>query len=530
MTVVAVDYARYSSEELQDERSILDQQRGNEAKRARDVPEAGPIARHFEDAGISGASMINRPALQALLRSAARGEFQIVIAESLDRLSRDQADAANIFKLLSFHRVRLITCEEGEIDEMIIGFKGTMSAMFLKGLAAKTRRGLMGQVERGKMAGGLSYGYRVTEVGTWAIVPEQAATIVRICTLYADGVSPLAIAKMLNTEGVPGPHGCPWSPSTVHGHARRGTGILNNELYVGRYVWPRQRFIKNPATGKRVARLVAEAERRTYPRPHLRILDDALWTRVKARQAATQRLITAGPQQAHRGPYLFSQLTKCGVCGGGFSAVSRDQLRCFNKVKRGTCTNTRVIGRVEVERRVLTALQQKFLADPVAFATFSEAFVAETNRLRAEQAAARRAAPEELARINRRSTDLMELLLQGFRDERWKAELARIEQRRVELEAEIAARGAEPVPPALHPNMATLYREKVAQLASALDHPDEGQRAAARDSLRGFITAIVIPPGDELLRVHGDLGKMLTAASGDSLAAAVDDVGCGGGI
>ena len=475
--------------------------------------------------------MMNRPGLQALLRAAARGEFQIVVA----RIARPAVAAIRptrrrIFKLLTFDGVRLITFEEGEIDEMVIGFKGTMSALFLKGLSQKTRRGLLGQVERGKMAGGLSYGYRVAEVGTWAIVPEQQAVIVRICEDYANGVSPLMIAQRLNREGVPGPHGCAWSPSTIHGHARRGTGILNNELYVGQYVWPRQRFIKNPATGKRVARLVPEAERGTYPRAHLRILDDALWARVKARQAATRRLITAGPQQAHRGPYLFSQLTKCAVCGGGFSAVSRDQLRCFNKVKRGTCTNTRVIGRVEVERRVLTALQQKFLADPVAFATFSEAFVAETNRLRAEQAAARRAAPQELAAINKRSKDILELLLRGFTDEAWKLELAQIERRRGELEAEIAARGAEPVPPALHPHMATLYREKVAQLASALDHPDEGQRAAARDSLRGFITAIVIPPGDGLLHVHGDLGKMLTAAGGDSHAAAVDDVGCGGGI
>ena len=55
----------------------------------------------------------------------------------------------------------------------------------------------------------------------------------------------------------------------------------------------------------------------------------------------------------------------------------------------------------------------------------------------------------------------------------------------------------------------TLYRQKVTELAAALDHADEGQREPARDSLRGFITAIVIPP-DGLLQVHGDLGRMLT--------------------
>jgi site-specific DNA recombinase len=60
---------------------------------------AGTI-RHFGDAGISGASMVGRPGLQALLRAAANGEVDLVIAESLDRLGRNQADIARIYQLL----------------------------------------------------------------------------------------------------------------------------------------------------------------------------------------------------------------------------------------------------------------------------------------------------------------------------------------------------------------------------------------------------------------------------------------------
>jgi hypothetical protein len=37
----------------------------------------------------------------------------------------------------------------------------------------------------------------------------------------------------------------------------------------------------------------------------------------------------------------------------------------------------------------------------------------------------------------------------------------------------------------------------------------------ARSALRGFIDQIVIPPGDALLEVRGDLGRMLTAAAGE---------------
>src|SRR5690606_37683727 len=76
----------------------------------------------------------------------------------------------------------------------------------------------------------------------------------RIFTDYAAGVSPREIARKLNAERVPGPRGEDWKDTTIRGQANRGTGILNNELYVGRLVYGRTRFVKDPATGKRLAR------------------------------------------------------------------------------------------------------------------------------------------------------------------------------------------------------------------------------------------------------------------------------------
>jgi site-specific DNA recombinase len=65
-------------------------------------------------------------------------------------------------------------------------------------------------------------------------------------------MSPKFLAKRLNAERCPSPEGSPWNPSTIHGNASRGTGILNNELYIGRLVWNRLRYVKDPDTGKRV--------------------------------------------------------------------------------------------------------------------------------------------------------------------------------------------------------------------------------------------------------------------------------------
>jgi site-specific DNA recombinase len=88
----------------------------------------------------------------------------------------------------------------------------------------------------------------------------------------------------LNKDGMQGPAGKTWGPSTIYGNWQRGTGILNNELYVGRLVWNRQQFIKDPNTGRRQARLNPEAKWIIEEVPHLRIIDDHLWSRVKERQ------------------------------------------------------------------------------------------------------------------------------------------------------------------------------------------------------------------------------------------------------
>ena len=227
------------------------------------------------------------------MADALAGKFEIILAEALDRLSRDQADIASFYKRMRFADVQTVTLSEGEISDLHIGLKGTMNALFLKDLADKTRRGLRGRVEAGKSGGGNSYGYDVVRTiaadgtpvrGDRTVNEAQAAIVRRIFGEYAAGKSPRAIAKDLNAEGVPGPSGKGWGPSTIHGNSERGTGILNNELYLGRLVWNRLRYVKDPETGKRVSRVNPESEWIIHDVPELRIIDDDLWQAAKERQ------------------------------------------------------------------------------------------------------------------------------------------------------------------------------------------------------------------------------------------------------
>ena len=261
MTRVAL-YARYSSDNQRDA-SIEDQLRICREKAER---EKWTVVSAYKDAGISGASMILRPGIQTLLQDAQRQQFDVVLAEALDRISRDQADVATLFKHLRFAGVPIITLAEGEISELHVGLKGTMNALFLKDLAAKTHRGLRGRVEDGKSGGGLCYGYRVVKKldergelirGDREIDEVQAIVARRIFKEFASGISPRTIARTLNAEGVAGPDGSLWNDSTIRGHVKRGTGIINIAANA-----PRQNF---SSIGQPASTFMAAGSGRTAP-------------------------------------------------------------------------------------------------------------------------------------------------------------------------------------------------------------------------------------------------------------------------
>jgi site-specific DNA recombinase len=175
----------------------------------------------------------------------------------------------------------------------------------------------------------------------------------------ATGTSPRAIALSLNQEGVAGPSGKDWGPSTINGNRQRGTGILNNELYIGRLVWNRLRYVKEPATGKRISRLNPEAKWITREVPELRIIDLDLWDKVKARQATLEASTSGKPAPGYwdrrRPKYLFSGLMKCSECGGGAVIWNQVRIGCANARNKGTAPTSTLSAAMRSKSPCLTA-------------------------------------------------------------------------------------------------------------------------------------------------------------------------------
>ncbi len=488
-------YARYSSDH-QSERSIDDQLR---LCRERLTALGGQLVETFTDYAISGASAINRPGLQAMMAAARAGRFEAVVAEALDRISRDQEDVAAIYKRLTHLGIKVITAAEGEVNELHVGLKGTMNALFLKDLAAKIRRGQSGRAAEGLSAGGLPYGYAVDLAydakgepirGRRRIVEDQANVVRRIFRAYAAGETTRAIAAALNREGIPGPRSRAWNASTIAGSRKRRSGILHNEMYLGRIVFNRQTFRKDPDTGRRVTRANPAEAWVVADRPDLRIIDDAIWAACQAKMAQHARI---GTQVRRRARHLLDGLTFCGSCGGAYSGKDRHRISCINHRERGTCDNGRTIARAKLEAKVLTGLREQLVAPEIVAEALKE-YRAERRRLRQTQESRRGKIEAELREVVQKIDRIVAAIEDGVDTPTLRARLPELEARRADLERDRAAQ-----PPAeivdIHPGFAEHYRQRLDGMVALLDGDGEAKNEAI-GFLRALIERITLHPGE----------------------------------
>jgi site-specific DNA recombinase len=522
--VRAAIYARYSTD-LQSQASITDQV---ELCRRYIEARGWTLVHSFADRAVSGASTVQRPSFQDMVRAVERSEIDVIVTEALDRIGRNLADVATLHDRLEFRRVALHTVSAGPITTMHVGLLGTMAQLFLSDLKQKTKRGLIGRIRAGKSAGSKAFGYDVVgegsarQAGERTINEPEAAVVRRIFRLFAGGESARAIAQRLNREGIKGPGGRAWCDTAIRGQRDRGTGLLNNEIYRGMLIWNRCSYVKDPRTGKRLARPNPSDAWESVEAPQLRIVDEDLWIRAKARQAETGFAVTrdgAGNalNRTHRRKFLLSGLLTCGSCGAGYTMVSATQYGCAARRQKGTCTNDRLLPRADIEGRVLAALKTK-LVTPDLVKAFTDAYVAETNRLAHDQVRAQAEWARESIEVNRRLKTVLDAIEEGRYSRELRERLDELEQRKDELRRMAAEQAKVASPVRLHPNLADLYARKVDDLERMI--ADNEHKAEAMTLIRSLVERIVLTPEDGELRadLHGDLARILSICEGAGVA------------
>lgn len=508
----AAIYARYSSD-LQRDRSIEDQMALCRAAAARS---GFTVVVAYDDRAASGASVHGRPGLQALMQAARADAFDVLIVENLDRLSRDQEDLPAIYKRLTFAGIDIMQVDAGgsRADQITVGVRAIVGALYLTDLAHKVRRGLAGVVRDGRYAGGCPYGYRVTpgEPGNLQLDPEAAAIVQRIFREYVAGKRPRAIAQDLNRDGIAPPRGTQWNASTINGNAKRGNGIILNQVYVGTIVWNRLRMIKHPDTGRRISKVNPESEQHHAEAPQLRIIDDETW---QAAQAIKQARGGAHPYKARAPRHLLSGLLRCAACGSGMSSYGRDscgsvRIRCSAEKESKSCPSPRTFRLDRIEALVLSTLREQ-LTSREAIRYYLKTY----NAQREERARLARAEhnrmQERLDHIAAEHERIMRGYIKGFIGEaEAEATLPSLRAERDRITATLAAEPEARVV-SLHPAAVDRYLAAIENLSDALAAGDIASSVGAREALRELIERVIVlqEPRHTAVEIHGHLARLI---------------------
>ena len=151
----AVIYARYSTD-LQSASSIDDQVRLCRERLERDGHELMQV---YNDRAVSGASLM-RPGIQLLMQDATRGAFDLVYAEALDRISRDQEDR-RIFQTDALRRCDDHDLRRSRDQRASCRLERNDERSVPKGPRPEDAARASGSVLQGLSGGGLCYGYNL---------------------------------------------------------------------------------------------------------------------------------------------------------------------------------------------------------------------------------------------------------------------------------------------------------------------------------------------------------------------------------
>lgn len=473
----AVIYSRFSTDR-QNESSIADQVRVCAEYATRND---WRLVDKFEDKGISGAAIGNRPGVIKMQEAALARRFDVLLVNDLSRLSRSNGDLSKMLDRIITKGVRVVGVQDGYDSarrghKLQSGLSGIIAESFRDMIRDRTHAALESRAKDRRPTGGKCYGYR----GNAVYEPE--ATVVReVFERYVDGASCKTIAAELNVRGVASP-GAAWNRTMRRCRGWMASGIremVRNERYTGLIRWNTSEWRKDPDTGRRLRYERPRSEWHEYRSEELRIVPEHLFSRAQERTLSTadnsERLKCGGKSK-----YLLSGLLRCGVCGSHYILSSNNAYSCSGYLG-GDCSNGERIRRDCIERAILDPIRHELLSpERVARMTVEIQKLLAARARKAKQKA--NAAPAELKALDVRIARLRERLERGDPDmeqDEIQAAIDRAEGKRREIGATLTVNESAKVL-TIVPQAAEAYRR---QIAAGLDN-DPAAASKARTILR----------------------------------------------
>ena len=187
----------------------------------------------YQDAGISGKNIKDRPALNELIKDAKNKKFDIAAIWKLSRLSRSLLDLLSIVDIFNKHDVALHSYSEKfdtstPIGKMLLQMLGSIAEFERNTIAENVRMGLNERFKRGYSKSAVPFGY-IHEDKKAVINPEQAEIVKHVFYTYRnspDGNCLTELAEEMNNKGFRTRTGGLWSRNAVK-------DMLINHFYAG---------------------------------------------------------------------------------------------------------------------------------------------------------------------------------------------------------------------------------------------------------------------------------------------------------
>jgi len=382
----------------------------------------------YIDDGISGAIFgEGRPALLRLMEAvkSKRRSFDIVVAYDESRLGRDVIETGYCVKQIIDQDVRLFFSDGSErrldsaTDALLMSITAFGGQFEREQASLRVRSKMHAKAKDGHSTGTVPFGYQSVAVNSHkelVIDPAQAEIVRSIFTWSAEGYGISRIAHRLNRE---------------HAGIRKWSGpgvrdMLTNDVYQGRIVYGKKRVTVKG--GKKIKVNVPEAQWISVEKPALRIVPEALWTKVQARKATifatylrTKKGHLQGRPEAAVSVHLLSGLCVCATCGGRLvvwskkgKAASYRYLVCWRNRGRGAgaCTNGRNIPLEPLTEMIISHFRRDVLT-PARLAQVAKDLAADADASPARVAEQRQALEAELRKIEGRIAKLVDAIATG---------------------------------------------------------------------------------------------------------------------
>jgi site-specific DNA recombinase len=496
----AAVYSRFSTDR-QNESSIGDQVRVCTEHAQK---QGWQVTQYFEDQGISGAALGNRPGILALQEVALTRRFDVLLVTELSRLSRSQGDLSKMIARLVAKGIRIVGVLDGYDSarrghKMQAGLSGIIGDAFREMVKDRTYAALESRAKQGKATGGRAYGYRE------GLVDKGEAFIVReIFGKFASGQSAGAIASDLNARRIPSP-GSSWRRTQRRATGWMGSGvrvILRNERYRGVIHWNVSEFRKDPDTGKRLRIERPRSEWIRRADESQRIVEDSLWEQAQKRM---KRTAEHGHWATPRGKakYLLSGLLRCASCGAHYIICNAHEYACSSYVNGRACDNHVRVRRLSLEEDILGPIRRQLLAPDRVERMAREMHGEFQGEVRSIQTRAA-AVPKELQDLNARIERLRERLMTGDPDmpaDEIQAAIDGAEAKRRDLSMRQPAAKQSSRVLSILPRAAEEFRRQVAQGLDGDEHSALKARMVLREMFGGRVE--LSREGEELWAEYG---------------------------